>query len=56
MHKDRIIGAGKQFSGTMKQAVGKLVGDVRLQLNGRAERVAGKLQTFAGRVKDRLRG
>jgi uncharacterized protein YjbJ (UPF0337 family) len=27
-----------------------------MQFNGRAERVVGKLQSFAGRVKDRLRG
>ncbi len=30
MDKDRIIGAGKQLTGALKEVVGKLVGDAKL--------------------------
>jgi uncharacterized protein YjbJ (UPF0337 family) len=53
--KDRVIGAGKQMAGAAKQAVGKLVGDAKLQGDGKAEQVEGKLQNAVGSVKDTLR-
>lgn len=56
MYKDRIRGAGKQIAGSIKEAAGRLVGDTRLRIDGRFERIVGKLQSVAGRVKDRLRG
>jgi uncharacterized protein YjbJ (UPF0337 family) len=52
MDKDRLIGAGKQIVGAAKVAVGKLVGDTKLQADGRAEEAEGKLQTAAGNAKD----
>jgi len=55
MDKDRVIGAGKQITGAVKQAVGKLVGDAKLQRDGKAEQIEGKLQNAAGSVKDTLR-
>ena len=55
MDKDRLIGAGKQVRGTVKQAVGKLIGDAKLQVDGKAETVEGKAQNAAGSVKDTLR-
>ena len=44
MNKDRIIGVGKQMVGSVKQGVGKLVGDAKLQADGKAMQVAGKLR------------
>ena len=41
--------------GLLKQAVGKLVGDSKLQVDGKAEQVAGKAQNDAGGVKDTLK-
>lgn len=56
MDKDRVIGAGKQLAGATKEAIGKLVGDVKLQADGKAEQIAGKIQNIAGSAKDTLRG
>lgn len=39
MDKDRVIGAGKQIVGSAKEVVGKLVGDAKLQVDGKAEKV-----------------
>ena len=55
MDKDRLIGAGKQMTGSAKQAVGKLVGDAKLQADGKAEEVEGKLQNAVGSAKDTLK-
>ena len=37
MDKDRIEGAAKQAKGTVKEAVGKVVGDAKLQAEGKAD-------------------
>jgi uncharacterized protein YjbJ (UPF0337 family) len=55
MDKDRIIGAGKQIAGTAKTLVGKAVGDAKLQVDGHAEKVEGKIQNAIGSAKDALR-
>ncbi len=55
MDKDRVIGAAKQLAGSMKQAVGKFIGDGKLQVDGKAEQLAGKVQNAAGGVKDTLK-
>jgi uncharacterized protein YjbJ (UPF0337 family) len=54
MDKDRVIGSGKQMIGAAKQVLGKLVGDAKLQADGKAEEVDGKLQNAVGSVKDTL--
>ncbi len=56
MDKDRIIGVGKQLAGAAKEALGKLTGDAKLQVDGKAEQVAGRAQNLAGSVKDTLKG
>jgi uncharacterized protein YjbJ (UPF0337 family) len=56
MDKNRIIGAGKQMLGAAKQAAGKLVGDAKLQADGKAEIIEGKLQNAAGSAADTLKG
>ena len=55
MDKDRIIGAGRQVVGTIKQAIGRIVGDIKLQADGKAERIDGKVQNAVGGLKDTLR-
>ena len=52
MDKNRVIGAGKQIAGSIKQAIGRTVGDRKLQVEGRAERVEGKVQNAVGGLKD----
>lgn len=56
MDKDRIIGVGKQVVGTVQEAVGRLVGDAKLQADGKVAKTEGKIQNAVGSVKDTLRG
>ena len=55
MDKDRIVGAGKEIAGQAKEAVGKLVGDAKLQADGKAQQVEGAIQNAAGGVKDAVK-
>jgi uncharacterized protein YjbJ (UPF0337 family) len=42
MNKDRIAGAAKEISGSVKETIGKAAGDAKLQSDGKAEKVEGK--------------
>ena len=55
MHKDEAKGVGKQVKGTLKDAAGALTGNERLQAEGTADKVEGKLQQKAGEFKDKAR-
>lgn len=56
MDKDRIKGSVKQAVGGTKQAVGKAAGDKKLEAEGVAQKVEGKVQSAVGGLKDTLRG
>jgi uncharacterized protein YjbJ (UPF0337 family) len=56
MDKDRIAGSAKQIKGSVKEAVGKAVGDPKLEADGREDKVKGKIQNAVGGLKDALRG
>jgi uncharacterized protein YjbJ (UPF0337 family) len=55
MDKNRIAGAGKQIKGSIKETVGKVVGDAKLQADGKADRAEGKVQNMVGSIKDSLK-
>lgn len=55
MDKDRIAGSGKQIIGAIKKAVGKAVGDAKLQLDGKADQTEGKVQNIVGTIKDTVK-
>jgi uncharacterized protein YjbJ (UPF0337 family) len=55
MDKDRIAGAAKQIKGSVKEVVGKAVGDAKLQSDGKADKLEGKVQNAVGGIKDALR-
>jgi uncharacterized protein YjbJ (UPF0337 family) len=55
MDKDRIVGSAKEIKGSVKETVGKMVGDAKLQSDGRADKVEGKVQNALGGVKDAVR-
>jgi uncharacterized protein YjbJ (UPF0337 family) len=55
MDKDRIEGAAKQVKGTIKEAIGKVTGDTKVQAEGIAEKAAGKVQSGVGEAKDGVR-
>ena len=56
MDKDRIDGSVKTIKGEIKQAVGKAVGDAKLESEGTADKIEGKVQNAIGGIKDTLKG
>jgi uncharacterized protein YjbJ (UPF0337 family) len=56
MDKDRVVGSAKQVKGAVKQAVGKAAGDTKLETEGKADKIEGKVQNAMGGVKDTLKG
>nr|WP_295236109.1 CsbD family protein [uncultured Brevundimonas sp.] len=52
---DRIAGAAKNIGGKIKEGVGKVTGDTKLQAEGKADQVEGKVQNAVGGAKDSLR-
>jgi len=55
MNKDRIAGAVKEFKGSVKETIGKAVGDAKLAADGKADKVEGKVQNAVGGLKDALK-
>ncbi len=56
MDEDRIKGSAEQAKGKVKEVAGKLTGDSKLEGEGKADQVAGKIQNTVGGIKDMLRG
>lgn len=55
MDKDRMIGSAKVVKGKAKVAVGKAIGDAKLEAEGQADKVEGKIQNAVGGIKDSIR-
>ena len=55
MDKDRIEGAKKQVVGSVKEALGKVTGNDRVEAEGVAEKTEGKVQGKVGEGKDKVR-
>ena len=55
MDKDRIAGSAKQAAGAVKEGVGKVTGDQKLQTEGAMQKTAGKAQNAFGGAKDAVR-
>jgi len=53
MNSDRIEGNWKQLSGTLKEKWGKLTDDDLKQVDGKREKLVGKLQERYGLAKDK---
>jgi uncharacterized protein YjbJ (UPF0337 family) len=54
--KDRIQGSAEQAKGKVKEVVGRVTGDSKLEGEGRADQLKGKVQNAVGGLKDTLRG
>jgi len=54
--KNRIIGSAKVAKGTVKQVIGKVIGDAKLEAEGTADKTEGKVQNAIGGLKDTLKG
>jgi uncharacterized protein YjbJ (UPF0337 family) len=55
MNKDRIAGAVKEAKGSVNETVGKAIGNAKMQSDGKAEKVEGKVQSAIGGLKDALK-
>jgi uncharacterized protein YjbJ (UPF0337 family) len=55
MDKDRAKGSAHQAKGAIKEGIGKMTGDAKLEGEGKAEKAAGKIQNAVGGVKDAAR-
>lgn len=56
MDKDRIKGSFDQAKGLVKEGVGKMTGDEKLEAEGKADKVSGKIKNTVGGIKDTVRG
>jgi uncharacterized protein YjbJ (UPF0337 family) len=52
MNDDRIEGAAKNIGGKIKEGAGKLFGDGKMEAEGKAEQVEGRVQNTVGGVRD----
>jgi len=50
-----VAGSAKQAKGAVKQVVGKAIGDSKLETEGKADNIEGKVQNAIGGVKDTVK-
>jgi uncharacterized protein YjbJ (UPF0337 family) len=53
-YEDEIKGQGKQVKGAVKEELGKLTGDRKLEDSGTADRVEGDVQEGFGKTKRKI--
>ena len=46
MDKDRIKGSVRQAKGTLKEVLGKVAGDAKLEAEGKSDKIAGTRQVI----------
>jgi uncharacterized protein YjbJ (UPF0337 family) len=56
MDKDRINGSAEQAKGAVKEAAGKVLGDKKLENEGKTDKAVGKVQNAVGGLQDAVRG
>ena len=52
MNKDQVKGRVEQVKGSVKEATGKVVGNEKLEAEGKIDKAAGKTQATYGDVKE----
>ena len=55
MDKNRVEGSAKEIKGKTKEVGGKVLGDAKLESEGKADQAAGKIQNAVGGIKDTLK-
>ena len=55
MDEDRVKGALNQAKGAVKEGIGNLTGDKKMETEGTADKTAGKVQNTVGGAKDAVR-
>jgi uncharacterized protein YjbJ (UPF0337 family) len=52
MDREHVKGAAEKVKGSVKDAVGKITGDERLQTEGKIDKAKGEIHNGLGNVKD----
>jgi uncharacterized protein YjbJ (UPF0337 family) len=52
---DKIKGLANEAAGNVKQGIGKMTGDTKMQAEGAAQEAKGEAQQAAGKVKDGIK-
>jgi uncharacterized protein YjbJ (UPF0337 family) len=52
---DRVEGSSKNLGGKLKEGLGNLLGDAKLQGEGKADQAEGRAQNAVGSAKDTIR-
>lgn len=55
MDEDRVKGSAQSIKGKIKEVAGKVTGDSKLQAEGKADQVGGKVRNAVGGAKDAIR-
>ena len=55
MDKDRIKGAAQKIKGSIEKTIGNLVGNKKLETDGKIDKAAGTLRSAVGEAKDTVR-
>ena len=53
--EDRVKGAYDKAKGTVKEGIGKITGDEKLQGEGIADKAKGKIESAVGSAKDTMK-
>jgi|SRR5436309_15167420 len=53
MNEDRIAGTAKNVGGKVEEGFGRVTGDLKSQVQGKAQQVAGEVQDMYGQAKDK---
>jgi uncharacterized protein YjbJ (UPF0337 family) len=56
MDDDRAKGSMKHMKGSLKEGAGRMLGDAKLESDGKMDRAEGRFQNFIGGLKDMFRG
>ncbi len=54
--RDRLAGSAEQAKGSIKDTVGSVLGDTKLQAEGKLDKAEGRTQNAVGGIKHTLRG
>ena len=55
MDKDRVEASAKQVEGAATETIGKVLGDAKLEAEGKADKAEGKVQNAIGGLKDAVK-
>jgi uncharacterized protein YjbJ (UPF0337 family) len=52
MNEDRVAGTAKNLGGKVEEGIGRVAGDIKSQVAGKAKQVEGEMQDLYGQAKE----